>query len=153
MPPARQVDLRLPLVIRLYVGAFLVLWVGMLGWTTIVHHNGPSLIFGVVFLVVGCAIGYRMLRLGVSSDADGALLVRNNLGSRRLTRDDVEEFRLGSNGGARLGQRGIQALLRNGTTFGLDVSRTSLGLGQQRLNRQLDELNAWLRGSRSQPIC
>ncbi len=147
MPFPSQVDIRLPLVFRIYSAAFLLLWVATITWVTIIHNQGPSALMGVAFLVFGCAIGYRILRLGVRSDADGVLNVHNHLGSRRLTRSDIEEFRLGNSGGLRWGQRGIQALLRDGTTYSLDVCRTSSGMWTNRLHRHLDELNAWLRAS------
>jgi hypothetical protein len=117
---------------------------GTVIWTTMIRYHGSSTLIGIVFVAVGIAFAYRLLRLGVRSDPDGTLTIRNNIGSRRLTRDQIEEFRIGSNGGIRLGQRGVQALLRDGTTYGLDVGRTPFGFGTQRLTRQVDLLNAWL---------
>ncbi len=110
-----------------------------------IRHHGSSIAVGVVFIAFGVTLGWRLLRLGVHSEADGTLTIHNNLGGRRLSRAQIEEFRIGSNGGTRIGQRGVQALLRDGTTYGLDVCRTPFGIGTQRLTRQLDELNAWLR--------
>lgn len=145
MTSPEQVTIRLPSLVRAYVCVFMVVWVGMVSWTTMVRHHGASIIVGALFIAFGCALGYQILRLGVRSDPDGVLHVHNRFSNKQFSRSDIEEFRMGTNGGARLGQRGIQALLRDGTTYRLDVCGASLGIGTRRLDRQLDQLNAWLR--------
>lgn len=145
--PRREVSIRPPVLIRVYVGVFLVVWIGTVVWTTMIRHHGSSAAVGVVFVAFGATLGWRLLRLGVQSQADGSLTIRNNVGGRRLDRGQVEEFRVGSNGGARIGQRGIQVLLRDGTTYGLDVCRTPFGFGTRRLSNQVDQLDAWLRNT------
>ncbi len=145
--PSNRVKIQLPLPLRAYAVAFLIVWIGAVGWTTMIHHHGSSIIVGVIFGAFGVALGYRLLRFGVRSEPDRVLQVHNHFGRRQLVRTEIEEFRVSNNGGSRLGQRGVQALLRDGTTYGLDVCRAPLGIGMGRLGRQLDQLNAWLRSA------
>ena len=93
------VSIRPPVLIRGYVAAFMVCWIGGVIWTTMIHHRGTSIAVGVLFIAFGTALAYRLFRLGVHADPDGTLTIRNNLSSRHLSRDQIEEFRLGSNGG------------------------------------------------------
>ena len=136
-----SVSIRPPLVIRIYVVAFSLFWVGAC-LTILVQHGGQAAPVALLFIVFGLGMAYRLLRLGVTSDPTGALVVRNNFGSRRLTRAEIEEFRIGSIGGLRLTQRTVQALLRDGTVYELDICRVPLG--RKRVTRQLEELNSWL---------
>ncbi len=140
-----ELSFRPPLVLRVYVVALLAFWVVVVGRATLIHKHGGSVAIGVLFLAVGIAIACQSLRLGVWCRADGTLTVHNNLGGRRLTRSEVEEFRLGVTGGGRFGQRGAHALLRDGTTYQIDVCRRPAGIGRRGLQTQVDELNAWLR--------
>ncbi|GAA1903374.1 hypothetical protein [Lapillicoccus jejuensis] len=146
MTPSGQVAIRLPLALRVVVAAFLAVWVGAIVWTTVVHPHGSSVVVGVVMCAFGVALGYRILRLGVSSGEDGVLHVHNPWASRDLSRGEIEEFRTGTDGGRRLGQRRVMALLRDGTAYNLDVCQAPpFGVGSTRMSRQLDQLNSWLR--------
>ena len=142
--PDQQVLIRPPLFTRIYVAVFVTVWLAFVVALTLIHRHGPSPVVGVVFVVFGVGLGYSLLRLGVRSGPDGVLVVRNSFSSRRLTREEIEGFQIGTNSGGRLGQSGVQAVLHDGTAYGFDVCRTPFGFGSQRLNNQLDQLNAWL---------
>ncbi len=139
-----EVGIRLPTLLRAYVIAFLAFWIGMVTWIAMIRRHGPSIAIGVVFIAYGLAVGYRLIRLGVTSAPDGTLTVRNNFGTRQLSRASIEAFRLGKSGSTRLGTQSIQALLRDGTMYSLDVTRSSLGLGRRRNQESLDALTKWL---------
>ncbi len=79
-----------------------------------------------------------------TSAPDGTLAIRNNLGTRVLTRTKIEEFRLGTSGGTRLGQQSLQALLRDGTVYNIDVGRYPLAMGKKRNAERLQALTTWL---------
>ena len=143
----RQVTIRPPLLIRLYVGAFLVVWLGAVGWTSFIRHHGSSIVVGVLLVAIGVTMGYRLARSGITSAPDGTLVVRNSLGTRRLAASDIEDFRLGHDGGTRIGNHGIQALLRDGTTYSFDVTKMPFGIGRKLNARRLDLLREWLRSA------
>lgn len=143
--PGRQVSIRPPLLARMWVAAFMLFWLGAVVWTTMIRQHGWSVAIGVVFIAFGALIGWRGVRLGVRSDSDGILTIHNSVGDRRLSRSQIEEFRVGANGGSRIGQRGVQVLLRDGTAYGLDVCGTPFGFGTRRLTTQVEQLNTWLR--------
>lgn len=144
MPSAAPLVIRPPAVIRAYVAAFLVFWIVVVVWTTMIKHHGSSIAVGILFVGLGLALGFRLLRLGVTEQPNGDLQVRNNLGGRRLSRADVEGFRLGVQGGMRLAGNTVQALLTDNTIYSIDVTRTPSFLGGGRQTRQLAALQAWL---------
>ncbi len=139
-----NVTIRPPLLIRVYVVAFLIFWLAMVGWSTMIHAHGASAAIGLVFMAFGLGLGYRLLRLGVTSAPDGTLAIRNNLSTRVLTRTEIEEFRLGTSGGTRLGQQSLQALLRDGTVYNIDVGRYPLAMGKKQNAGRLQALTTWL---------
>lgn len=122
---------------------FTLCWIGAVVWTTMIRRHGASIIAGVVFVVLGCAFCSWIFRLGVST-RDDAVQIRNYFVSRQLPRAEIEQFRIGVTGGRRLGERCIQVLLSDGTTYRLDFSRSPLGLHERRLRAQVNELNSWL---------
>lgn len=110
-----------------------------------VRHHGTSIVVGVLFLAFGLTLGYRMSRLAVTSQPDGTLRICNSLGTRSVKRSDIEEFRIGSSAGRRIGQRSILVLLRDGSIYGLNATRmTPFGLGSKRPHQQLALLKEWL---------
>lgn len=143
MQSAAPVVIRPPAVLRAYVAGFLVLWISVVVWTTMIEHHGPSMVIGIVFIAVGLTLGFRLIRLGVTEQPDGDLLVRNNLSSRTLSRTDVEEFRIATQD-SRLGGNNVQALLADDTIYSIDVTRWPALLGRGRVARQLTDLESWL---------
>jgi hypothetical protein len=139
-----HVVIRPPVLLRGYVVAFLLVWVGAIAGTVVARGGAGTAAVGVVFILFGPSLSYRFVRLGVSSSEDGTLLVRSNLGTRLFRRSDIEQFRLGVNGGSRLGERSIQALLSDGTTYRLDVTRSPLGLSRRKNAQRLADLTRWL---------
>jgi hypothetical protein len=134
--------MRQPWVMRVYVMGFLVVWVTAILWTTIRQSHGPSIAVGVVFIAFGVVLCYRLSRLGATSEADGTLTIHNNLGTRRLSRADIEDFRLSTS--ARFGPQSIQVLLRDGTAYGIDVTKS---IRPRRNAERLEALRVWLRDS------
>lgn len=141
-----RVAIRQPMLLRVYVVGYLVFWTGTITWTTVLRNHGSAVAIGLLFILFGIAIGYRMLQLGVHSGPDGTLTIRNSLGRRRLTRAEIEDFRFGTNGG-RLGMQSIHVLLRDGTVYRIDVTNTALGLGRKRNTASMGSLKAWLHDS------
>lgn len=138
------VVIRPPAWVRVYVSIFLVVWVGVDVFTTMIRHHGSSVPVGIVFIGFALTLGSRLLSLGVSELANGDLRVRNNVSTRTLRRADVEEFRFGLAGGTRLSGRTVQALLVDATTYSIDVARSGPFLGGNRTSRELALLNRWL---------
>lgn len=144
--PQNEVMIRQPLVLRIYVIAFLIFWEGTLVRTLLLHARGGAIAFLVVFAALGLAFGYRLFRIGVRSGPDGTLTVRNNVSTRVFTGPEIEAFRLGISGN-RLGEQSLQVLLRDGTVFRLDIGRTASGPGRKRNARSVQSLTNWLPAS------
>jgi hypothetical protein len=137
-----QVAIRPRRVTRAYFAIFTLVWTAAILWATIRHFHGPSIAIGVVFIALGDVLCYRLSRLGAISEADGTLTIRNNLVTRRLSRGAIEKFRLSRS--TRFSPRSIQVLLRDGTAYGIDVTKL-IGPGQRRNIEHLEALRAWLR--------
>jgi hypothetical protein len=140
-----QVAIGQPMLLRACVVGYLIFWTATIVWTMVLGDRLSSAAVGLVFIVFGLAIGYRVFRIGVRSGPDGTLTIRNNHSTRRLTRAEIEDFRFGGSGG--LGQQSIHALLRDGTVYRMDVTNTALGLGRKRNAAGLRTLRAWLHSS------
>jgi hypothetical protein len=70
-----------PMLLRVYVVGYLALWTGTIIWTMVLGTGGSAAAVGLVFIVFGLVIGYRMIQLGVRSGPDGTLTIRNSLGT------------------------------------------------------------------------
>ncbi len=69
--------------------------------------------------------------------------MRNGFGSRHLAREEIDEFRIGGNGGARIGNLVVQVLLRDRTTYSLAVTTSPALFGGRRTVRSLEQLEPW----------
>lgn len=143
--PRNDVSIRQPLALRIFVVAFLVFWEGTLVRMMLLHARASSIAFFVLFAGFGLGIGYRSIRLGVSSTPEGTLTIRNNLATRVLTRPEIEDFRVGTSGGTTaLGVQSLQILLSDGTVYGIDIGKLPLRLGEKQNGRRLQSLRNWL---------
>ena len=143
-----RVEIRPPIALRVYVIVFTVFWLGAvtvaalsMGWT-------PSLAIPLGMLVFGALLGWRLAGLAVLGEGD-ELLVRNNLRTARLRRDQIEGFREEA-GGRSSPTAKVFALLRDGTVLSLDaVSMPTLpGRRSRSAERALADLRAWLAAGR-----
>lgn len=131
--------IRPPVLVRMYVAGFLVFWIVVLVWTIILRPRASSITVAVLFLGFAVTLGYRLVSLAVTELPNGDLRVRNNFGSRVLSRTDVEAFSI---------HRGptntVQALLTDDTVYRIDVTLSPRFLGRNRAKRQLAVLELWL---------
>lgn len=116
--------IRPPVLVRMYVAGFLVFWIVVLVWTIILRPRASSITVAVLFLGFAVTLGYRLVSLAVTELPNGDLRVRNNFGSRVLSRTDVEAFSI---------HRGptntVQALLTDDTVYRIDVTLSPKVLG------------------------
>lgn len=104
-----------------------------------IAHGSAAVVVPVLMFGVGSTMGYRLFRLSVVADGE-TLVVRNNLRTHLLQRNQVEGFRSGTPSGSHglpIGQV-IYVLLRDSTLMSLDVTTQPLpfGWGQRRVQRQ-----------------
>ncbi|WNV75914.1 hypothetical protein [Geodermatophilus sp. DSM 44513] len=108
--------------------------------------EGPPL-FTVVFVVFALGIGAYNTATHLSrarAYADGSLVVRNRLSTRRLDRADIDRVVLGRQGGfGSLAQ--VELLLTDGSTLPLVGTETlPLPGPRRRLEEQVAELRRWV---------
>jgi hypothetical protein len=116
----------------------------------VVLTTDDSPLFTAVFIAFALGItGYNTATAlsRASAYADGSLVVRNRVSTRRLQRSDIDRVMLSRHGGFGSLQR-LQLLLRDGTTL-LLVATESLPLPRhrRRLEGQAAELCRWLSGN------
>ena len=135
------VEIRQPILLRLYVGAFAMLWCGVLLGAVLTAFN----VIPLFMLAFGLTFMYRMFSLAVVADESG-LLVRNNFRTRRFRWDEVEDFRIGGPMMNMPFGKVIHVLLHNGEIMTLDVTMRPwiLGGGRAKLEHHLRELKAWV---------
>lgn len=123
---------------------YLCVWCGGVLAFAWAHQNAPAVVFVVLILPLGLALGYRAVRLSVTC-YDDYLLVRNHVRTYRVPRSEIEGFRIGR----KVHQSRtltIYARLRDGTVLPFDVAAWHLfyfGRGMT-LKDQLRLLEAWL---------
>ncbi len=104
-------------------------------------RGDPGRAASLLICVFAAALGWRLFRLAALGTADGRLVLRNHWRDRTLHRDDVTGVTVERVG--RGGNRSVHLRLRDGSTVGLDVTEVPF-LGRGRLERQADEVRAWL---------
>jgi hypothetical protein len=102
-------------------------------------------------LAAGVTIGVRLWRLGVIARGD-EFLVSNYFQTRRLTRAEIEGFRIGSSHHSMLFGRTIYVLLGDESVLPLDVTTRPFVTKRQRarFDAQLNTLRRWV--SDGQPL-
>jgi hypothetical protein len=109
--------------------------------------DGPAL-FRALFVAFAIAIaGYNTATVlsRVRAHADGSLVVRNRLQSRRLQRSDIDRVVVGRQGGFGSPRR-VELHLTDRTVLPL-VATETLPFPGQHLEEQADGLRAWLGGA------
>lgn len=147
--PSTSVHIRLPLSVRLYVGAIAAVWCGAFGTAAVAALLAPSpvVVVPVLALAFGVSVGVRIFRLSAVAEGD-ELLIRNHSSTRRVPRGDIRDFQVaGPRTPIPLG-RTVQASLVDGTAVVLDVLARPhlLPSGKRTLRQQLDQLRQWLAG-------
>lgn len=141
-------ELRPLLVARIWAAGFGTFWCGavIVGGINALRHGTSGVLVAAVMLIIGVALAYRLVTLGVFGRGD-ELVVRNNFRTRRLTRSEIEDFRVGSASGGLPVNKAISVLLMDGSLLNLDVTTclTVLPRGRRRLDQQLLTLRAWRR--------
>jgi hypothetical protein len=138
-----------PMVLRIYLAVFAVVWIAILVGITATlaaHHNLLELV-PTILLILFIMLAFRFLRVGVIAGGD-ELLVRNLYETRRIPRRSIRAFEVNASDRGRLRGRTVQAMLRDGGEVTLDVF-TLVYMRQNglaRLERLLDELRGWSRG-------
>ena len=133
-----------PILLRVYIGAFGVVWCGLVaaGFLDLVPRPESLLLLGM--FAFGASLTYRMFRLEVVADPSG-LLIRNYYRTRRYDWSEVEDFRVG---GPMLGMpfgQVIHALLVNGEVVTLDVTMRPWAFGRGAVReRYLRQLREWV---------
>lgn len=140
----QPVQIRQPLVVRIYIVCFSFLWVGLLLWGVV---TSPSVAPGAIFMLAfGVAFVVRIEGLRLVADESG-LLVRNFFRTWRFGWAEVEDFRLGRPVmGLPFGQV-IHVLLRNGEVVTADISASHWGFtfgGNAKREQLLQRLREWL---------
>ncbi len=139
-------SIRTPIVLRIYIVAFLAVWSGFLsiGFVLLLIHGSPVALVPALMLAFGLTLGYRMFRLSVVADEHG-LTVRNYYTTKRLAKSDIEEFRIGRASNQPMGKT-IHILLQDKEILSIDAaSRVSItDRGKRRLTERLTNLETWL---------
>jgi len=138
------VEIRQPLVLRVYIACFSLLWVGLLLWDVITSPSDAPI--AILMIAFGVALGVRIETLKLVAD-DSGLLVRNFFRTWRFGWAEVEDFRLGRPMmGMPFGQV-IHVLLRNGEVVTADISASHFGFafgGKAKREQLLKRLREWL---------
>ena len=147
-PGQNQLTLRLPKPLRIYVAVFMTVWTGFVlaGVVAAVAAETVAAVIPLVMLVFGGWIGYRLFNLSVVATPQ-ELIIRNYLATRRVAKDQVEGFRVGSPPMGSVG-KAIVTLIRDDTVVSMDATARPfrwLG-GERQLNRALSDLRDWLTG-------
>jgi hypothetical protein len=147
-----QFALRSPSWVRTFGAAFAVAWVYPAFFPAAVRD--AFLLPGAIIAVLVVAVVARMSASSVVGTGDGRLTVRNVWSTRTFQRVEIHGVGIDRVDG-RLGRARGWALflaLEDGTLHRLDVTETPfLGPCRGRLERQADELRAWIDG-RPQPF-
>ena len=112
-----QLKLRPPAWARAWAAVFPSLFAGFLLFVVRPDDAG-STTGGVVALVGGTLIAWRLFRLAAVGSTDGRLAIRNHWRDREVHRDDVTDVVIGVAGSAP--NRSVQLVLRDGSTVRLD---------------------------------
>jgi len=141
-----DVTIRPPKIIRIYVAVFTTFWCGLVlaGFVAGLVDGTPAALVPLGMFAFGATLGYRLLRVSVVAHGD-ELVIRNYLSTRRVAKQQVEAFRLGSPSMGSFGQAAM-ALLRDDTVVSIDATAQPLRRlgGQRRLDAALADLRAWL---------
>ncbi|MDQ1724164.1 MAG: hypothetical protein QOG52_1192 [Frankiaceae bacterium] len=131
---------------RVYVAVFGTFWCGavLVGFVGgLVHKSAVAVVPGVM-LAFGSTVTYRLFRVSAIVEGD-SLTVRNQFTTKKLTRSDIEEFRVGRASNQPFGQA-IHILIRDKSILAIDASarpcltrRGKLLLAHKRAN-----LETWL---------
>ena len=145
--------IRPPLWARVYVVAFGIVWLAALGWAARRAH-GASLAIAIGMALVGALIVWRVFRLGVDAEGD-RLLVRNNVRTLTLTRDEVQDLRSGTPPNMPIGGRCIFAVTADGGLTSLDVTirPTLLPASRRRLERPRHPAQLAVHRRLGRPVC
>jgi hypothetical protein len=126
----------------------MTVWCGsvLAGFVAAVTAGSVAVFIPLVMLAFGGWIGYRLFNLSVVATSQ-ELIIRNYLATRRVAKDQVEGFRVGSPSMGSLG-RAVVTLIRDDTAVSMDATARPfrwLG-GERQLNQALSELRDWLSG-------
>jgi hypothetical protein len=139
------IEIRPPPVLRLYVVIFMTIWCGgvLAVLVLAVREGDAAAVIPALMFVFGAGLGFRLFRLGVTAEGE-TLVIRNNLRTARIRRDEIEGFRLSSPAAIPFG-RVIYALLRDESILRLDVTvRPAVtARGRAKMADWLAQLRAW----------
>ena len=100
-----------------------------------------------VVTAVGSALAIAQARQRVDAFPDGRLVVRNRLGTRSFTRDDIADVAAGPSGGNPLSNWRVELVLTDGSPHPLTVTeRPPLPGVRRRVERDATRLREWLTG-------
>ena len=144
-----ELTLRPPTPLRIYVAVFSAVWLGfvlafLVGAVAAGRSSGA--IVSVFMLAFGGWLGLRLFSLSVVATRQ-ELVIRNYLTTRRIAKDHVEGFRIGSPSMGTFG-RAVVALVPEDTVVSLDATARPfrwLG-GERQLDSALSALRAWRAG-------
>jgi hypothetical protein len=121
------------------------IWCGgvLAGAIVVALHGSPAAVIPVLMLAFGLTLGYRLLRMSVTLGPED-LLVRNYFQTRRVSRAEVEGFRIGSVSTQPF-RRTIYLLLGDGSVLPLDVAGRAnfSGRGKAVLAERMRVLQRW----------
>jgi hypothetical protein len=142
---APAVVIRPPNCYRVFIAGFMVLWIAAaIGSSISAAARGSWAIVPIVlcFVAVGCAHGWRMIGVSVEAGAD-ILVVRNYFRTRRIPRQSIEGFRVGTTA---MGPKTVVVLVDDGTVLSTEAPML-LGKNfgrKERLDDVLAQLRGWL---------
>jgi hypothetical protein len=134
----RQLRLRAPLAVRVWLIAFGILWCGLLAWIVVLVAPRPAAVIPALILMFGGAFIFRLSAVTAATDGEW-LTIRNVYRTWRIPRSGVTGFRLGRDTATPFGY--VVFALTDDEIVSLDVSRTPTRSG--RVRRQLAVLEDW----------
>jgi hypothetical protein len=139
MPLPERVEIRQPLLLRVWIAGFGVVWCGFLV-AMLANVSAPTGVVPLLMLAFGATLYIRLFRLAVVANEDG-LFVRNGLRTRRFDWSQIEDFRIRHYG------QSIVVLLRDGGSLGLDVTRRPwlFASGRAQFDACFEGLRAWVK--------
>jgi hypothetical protein len=136
-----QLVLRLPVWARVWALVFPVFFACMFLFA-FRPQDGPVWLGALAAFVLSPLLSWRLFRLAVVGTAEGTLVVRNHWRDRTLRREDIAEVTVGR--GVSANSRSVRLRLQDGSTVRLDATENQFG--RQRIERQADEVRAWVTG-------
>ena len=131
---------------RAYVAVFGAVWCGFVAVAlvaTLIHRPAIA-ILPAAMLAFGATLTYRGFRISAVADGD-TLTVRNYFATKRLTRSDIEDVRVGRASNQPIGQT-VQLLLIGKRILSIDAAARPYltRRGKRQLAEGQAKLEAWL---------